>query len=94
MKKLNTETKEKFIKWLTAFPDSYHLYDMERFYDFLITADTNNDLDNVNNIDWESILVEYYPEWNNEYMNKFIEEWSNNISLCSDLLNYVNGKNK
>lgn len=85
---MHKNTLEKFIIWVTGSPDSYHEYDMDRFYDFIRTAHFNNDLDNICNINWDKVINIYYPNWTSDYKEEFIDEWESNISLCVGLLKY------
>lgn len=76
-------------RWLHHSPNSHHPMDDARFYDLIVEAMRNNELDELLCIDLEKYLKEKHPQLSNERMGRFVEKWENNISLCVNLIQYI-----
>ena len=87
---LQQKTLEAFIRWISASPESYHYYDMQRFYEFVKTAAEQNDLRELLCLSWAPFFNEHQPLWNKKFRFKFEEEWKQKISLLIGYREYLN----
>ena len=81
---LQQKTLEAFIRWISASPESYHYYDMQRFYELARTAAEQNDLKELMNLSWEPFLDEHQTLWDKKFKLKFEIEWKQTISLLAE----------
>lgn len=79
--------KEKFNFWISQYPDSYHSCDNERLFDAIKFAYRNNMLTSLHSIDWVDLVKTNQPEWCDDYIKEFVEEWSGRIDWFVYLLN-------
>lgn len=83
---MRTSTIEAINRWLHFFPDSHHPNDEERFYDMIIEAYQNDDLDDLLDMDLEQYLRNKRPNMPDDRIRIFINKWTVNVSLCVGLI--------
>ena len=86
---IKNQTLEAFIRWISASPESYHYYDMQRFYELARTATEQNDLRELLRLSWTPFLNEHQPLWNKKFRIEFEEEWKQKISLLIGYQEYL-----
>ena len=80
---IKNQTLEAFIRWISAFPESYHYYDMQRFYDLARTATEQNDLRELLRLSWTTFFNEHQPLWHKKFRVTFEEEWKQVLSVIA-----------
>ena len=70
---MTEETREKFVLWLSMYPDSSHPLDEERFYDFVRESCIRKD--EISESDIISSLKDIQPEWSNEKVEGFADQY-------------------
>ena len=73
---MNAELLRLINCWLGNAPESYHYYDNERLFDAVKFAYRNNLLDSLYSINWVDLMKIHYPQWSNDDVQEFVEEWS------------------
>lgn len=76
---MNAVVKQKFNIWMACHPDSCHPLDKERFMDFIKEANKRNSLEEIRNMNLYHEVKTYHPQWCEEYVVEFVEEWSKRI---------------
>ena len=87
---LKQKTLEAFIRWISASPESYHHYDMQRYFELVRIATEQNDLRNLLILPWSSFFNECQPQWNKKFRIKFEMEWKQKISIQSGYHEFLN----
>lgn len=87
---LKNQTLEAFIRWISASPESYHDYDMHRFYELVRTAAEQNQLRELMRISWDSFFNEHQPLWHKKFRVLFEKEWKLKISILAGYHKYLN----
>lgn len=68
----NSENNRLLHVWLSSHPESYHAFDMKRFYNFILSLFTTNEELT------EKILMSAVREekkWNEDSINKFVDDF-------------------
>lgn len=89
---MNQKTIDALNKWLSHYPESYHPYDMARFYDIFVAAAENNDLQELKSLELEPYLRRNKASWTSEAIKDFISEWELKIELCAGLIQHTRGE--
>lgn len=89
---MNQKTIEALNKWLGQYPESYHPYDMARFYEIFVVAAENNNLQELKSVELETYLRKNKKSWTNEAIRDFISEWELKIELCAGLVQHIRGE--
>ena len=87
-KMLSKETSEALELWLSQYPESYHPYDMERFYDLVWTSFDKGDMDELIAIDLMEELRKVKPEWEDDFASDFCTKWESILSIVKGLIEY------
>lgn len=66
----NAENNRLFILWLSNHPESYHSFDMNRFYDFILSLYTTNE---VLTFEILTSAVKDEKKWDEESTDDFVE---------------------
>lgn len=85
---MKTITATKLTFWINQSPESFHSYDMERFYDFMHTMIQNEDL--IDEDELRQVVTSKKP-WIPEYVDEFVNEWMVRIRAIHGYIEYLKG---
>lgn len=89
---MNEDTNVALNRWIRGGgPDSYHMLDMERFYEYVYQSVVNQD-----DISFEIIdeCVKENLRWSDEYRMKFVEEFLEQALKLVQFLGYLEDKKR
>jgi hypothetical protein len=92
MKELkNKKTDDLLNFWLGLHPESDHILDLERFYDFVISMFEDDD-----SLDYELLIfkIKSRKEWHEEYVVEFAEKTIDKILDYKLFLSFLSDKDK
>lgn len=86
---LQQKTLEAFIRWISAFPESYHYYDMQRFYELARTATEQNDLRELLRLSWTPFFNEHQPLWHKKFRVEFEIQWKEKLYILTESQDFL-----
>lgn len=91
MKKFkNKQTQDKFLKWIINFPESYHGFDMDRFYDFVLSLKLNGEW--ITEDELHSAFKEE-KKWEEDFRNKIVSDYYQKLLDLGNFIDFIIEKN-
>lgn len=91
MKGFNSEdTKLKFKRWISGFPESYHGFDMDRFYDFVLSLKLNGEW--ITEDELHSAFKEG-KKWEEDFRNKIVSDYYHKLLDLGNFIDFIIEKN-
>lgn len=87
MKKFeNKQTQDKFLKWIKNYPESYHGFDMDRFYDFVLSLKQNEEWISEDEL---HSAFKGEKEWDEVYINKIVSDYFQKFLEIGNFIDFL-----
>lgn len=91
MKKFeNKLTQDKFLLWIRNYPESHNGYDMDRFYDFVLSLKQNEEW--ISEDELRSTFKEE-KEWEEDFRNKIVGDYYRKLLDLGNFIDFIIEKN-